>query len=80
MINLYHGDCMDYMREMPDKCFDLAIVDPWYGIGLTPADIVPEQNYFDELFRVSKHQLIWGGNYFDLPKTNAWLCWFKRPF
>ena len=32
-LNLYHGDCMDYMKGLPDKCFDLAIVDPPYGIG-----------------------------------------------
>ena len=99
MIELLHCDCMEYMATVPDKYFDLAIVDPPYGIGeaLTKGgsgrgwhlmtasgadkwDIAPSKEYFDELFRISKNQIIWGGNYFDLPPTKKPLCWDKiRP-
>lgn len=98
-IELLNIDCMEYMATLPDKAFDLAIVDPPYGIGdaLTSGgtgrgwhlmvnsgaekwDIAPDKKYFDELFRVSKNQIIWGGNYFDLPPTKKPLCWDKiRP-
>jgi site-specific DNA-methyltransferase (adenine-specific) len=77
-INLYHQDCMEAMREMPDKAFELAIVDPPYGIGdcvssksshihkvMTWNDSIPSQQYFDELCRVSKNQIIWGANYYQ---------------
>jgi len=98
-IELLNVDCMEYMETLPDKSFDLAIVDPPYGIGKALVsggggggwhrmvesgadewDIAPDKRYFDELFRVSKHQIIWGGNYFDLPPTRKPLCWDKvRP-
>lgn len=85
-------DCMDYMETIPDKYFDLAIVDPPYGIninksgrlghygglGKTWDNSVPDDKYFDELFRVSKNQIIWGGNYFDLPPTRCFLIWDKQ--
>ncbi|HEY6018523.1 MAG TPA: DNA methyltransferase [Candidatus Paceibacterota bacterium] len=91
---LYNCDCMEYMRGLPDKAFDLAIVDPPYGIG---ADnhagpekhgwrqwpkkewdkSIPEKLYFSELFRVSKNQIIWGGNYFVLPPTRCLIVWDK---
>ena len=85
---LYHADCMEAMKEFPDQFFDLAVVDPPYGIGILSMqytknggkrasrnaaaesrdyhrfsewDIKPEKAYFDELFRVSKKQIIWGG-------------------
>lgn len=98
----YNVDCMEYMRTLPDKRFDLAVVDPPYGIGIhnmnycksgakkfgkamrrdysnTKAwDVAPGKGYFDELFRVSKNQIIWGGNYFDLPCTKSWIVWDKR--
>lgn len=103
----YNMDCMEGMSKFPDKFFDLAIVDPPYGIGLqsmnyTKAekrktyghmaakrrdyirtdtwDIRPSQDYFDELMRVSKHQVIWGGNYFSdmLPPSKSFICWDKR--
>ena len=77
MINLYNLDCLPAMREMPDKAYELAIVDPWYQIGLTTADIAPSKEYFQQLFRVSDNQIIWGGNYFNLPHTQAWICWDK---
>jgi len=85
-LDLRLMDCMDLMRESPDKHFDLAIVDPPYGIGVdgkniisNPNDIananfqkknhdwddsMPDAAYFTELKRVSKEQIIWGGNYF----------------
>ena len=88
---------MDYMKSLPDKAFDLAIVDPPYGIdwmGQTKAvntkknwkqyeqkdwDInTPDNDYFDELFRVSKNQVIWGANYFrSMPATPCWVIWDK---
>ena len=77
MVELLNIDCMDYMAKVPDKAFDLAIVDPPYGIGIAKWDTKPDQKYFDELFRVSKNQLIWGANYFNLPHSEAWICWHK---
>lgn len=126
MITLYNLDCMEYMRTLPDKAFDLAIVDPPYGMGsvtymprtrkkahggfidsydITIAtidnnqrsniktavchsqsngnkhfgdeNVSPSPEYFDELFRVSSHQIIWGGNYFLLPPTRGFICWRK---
>lgn len=88
----YHMDCMEYMRRIPDKFFDLAVVDPPYGIGITKSGrlkkynanqnqwdrAVPDQTYFDELFRVSNNQIIWGGNYYNLPPTRCFLIWDKR--
>ena len=87
-----HGDCMEYMKEMPDNAFELAIVDPPYGININSSGRLghyggkgkkwdaktPEQKYFDELFRVSKNQIIWGGNYFNLPPTRCFLIWDKK--
>lgn len=89
-------DCMEAMKQFPDKHFDLAIVDPPYGIGdekLTQGgtwaskyksgdakwDIKPDPSYFSELFRISKNQIIWGGNYFTdiLPVSRCWICWDK---
>lgn len=76
MLNL---DCMDYMKNCKDNEFDLAIVDPPYGrnsldgtktakYGIKRNDNWdlnrPDKNYFNELFRISKNQIIWGGNYF----------------
>lgn len=121
---LHLSDCMDVMRQYSDKHFDLAIVDPPYGINapsmsmgqnlsrndgfsrgnstavkikkgrlnqgsgklknrlLNTSDIdwdneVPSPEYFAELFRVSKNQIIFGGNYFDLPPTRCVICWDK---
>ena len=90
-----HGDCMDYMRSLPDNAFDLAVVDPpyskaggsvgrtggtWaakYGTSIRNWDIAPSEEYFKELFRVSRNQIIWGGNYFNLPPTRCFLIWRK---
>jgi site-specific DNA-methyltransferase (adenine-specific) len=93
---VYNMDCIQGMKEYPDKYFDLAIVDPPYGIGFSSKeqsnfgkgginheykewDIVPPFEYWIELFRVSKNQIIWGGNYFTehLPVSRCWLSWYK---
>ena len=85
------GDCMDYLPQFPDKYFELAIVDPPYGIHIEKSgrlkkyntnnvwdDKPPDKEYFNELFRVSKDQVIWGGNYFGLPATKCFLIWDKK--
>lgn len=99
-INIYLGDSLEAMKAMPDKCYNLAIVDPPYGIGQHQGitfktkkyhqkDIhekknwdneIPSQEYFHELFRVSKNQIIWGGNYFIdyLANTRCMLVWDKN--
>lgn len=86
---LYNCDCLVAMREMPDNAFDLAIVDPPYGIGIAANpvrqahtkkkwdSVIPPPEYFKELMRVSKHQIIWGGNYFPLPETQGFVIWDK---
>lgn len=89
-----NGDCMEFMRTCPPNFFDLAIVDPPYGLknalvqGGTWAskykkddadwDVSPPEEYFEQLFRVSKDQIIWGGNYFNLPPTRCMLIWDKK--
>jgi site-specific DNA-methyltransferase (adenine-specific) len=109
--NLYCGDCLDFMREMPDKSIDLILTDPPYGIGegssknkhripitkfgkapgLTGGRIPPPtdygeiewdskppgEEYFTEIMRVSKNQIIFGGNYFPLPPSPCWIVWDK---
>ena len=80
---VYNEDCMIGMARYPDKYFDLAVVDPPYGINLAFWDKeTPTNYYFDEIQRVSINQIIWGGNYFinKLPITEAWICWHKKPF
>ena len=79
-IKLYNADCMEVMKTFKDKQFDLAIIDPPYGIDIAKWDAIdmkPTKEYFDELFRVSQDQIIWGGNYFDLPHSEGWICWDK---
>lgn len=76
---VYNTDCMEYMKSIPDKFFDLAICDPPYGIGedwkkrnkggvfketIYKNDAIPDKSYFDELIRVSKDCIIWGYNYY----------------
>jgi site-specific DNA-methyltransferase (adenine-specific) len=92
---------MEAMKEMPDKAYELAIVDPPYGIesheGIGLGDkgsgrnnrkiskwiggkwdcATPPPEYFDDLFRVSKNQIICGGNYFNLPPSRCFLVWDK---
>jgi len=90
------------LPSYPDKFFDLAIVDPPYGIGAANMNMglgkslkcskaknrkwvakdwdsaAPKKDYFDELFRTSKNQIIWGGNYFHLPPTKGFIIWDKE--
>jgi len=83
-------DCMEAMKTMKDNQFDLAIVDPPYGFGQgynfrfedreLYENVRPTSEYFKELLRVSKNQIVWGGNYFtnDLPESRGWICWDKK--
>jgi site-specific DNA-methyltransferase (adenine-specific) len=85
-------DCMEFMKDIPDKFYDLAVVDPPYGIdrnGMNMGNSVfnqdekkwdketPSNKFFTELFRVSKNQIIWGGNYFNLPPSQYFAIWDK---
>jgi len=99
-ITITNEDNMQLMARYPDNYFDLAIVDPPYGLGIDGQkksinknskhnrklhaqknwDIsIPSKQYFNELKRVSKNQIIWGGNYFTefLHPTKAWVFWYK---
>lgn len=99
-IELLNIDCIEYMKTISDKEFDLAIVDPPYGIGMDGQKLsicknpkhnrkehkrknwdnkIPTAEYFEQLFRVSKNQIIWGGNYFTefLKPSKAWIFWYK---
>jgi len=102
MITATNEDNMLMMARYPDNYFDLAIVDPPYGINLANMNMgigntpkaskvknrkwvakdwdsnTPNKEYFTELFRVSKNQIIWGGNYFDLPPCNKFILWDKE--
>lgn len=95
MIELLNTCCMEYMATQPDNAFDLAIVDPPYGIArfgnrvelsnrlcdsakLNEWDIKPTPEYFKELFRISKKQIIWGANNFELPPTEYFCIWDKQ--
>lgn len=122
--NLHNIDCLEFMKTVPDKFYDLAIVDPPYGINAPKMQMgsvkkrngftynaestankirkgrlnagggklknrilnrsnvdwdnaPPDESYFNELFRISKHQIIWGGNYFNLPPTRGIVVWDK---
>ena len=101
---VFNMDCMEAMRNTPDKFYDLAIVDPPYGIGADSQnesysqgkngegrrhrknwerkgwdDAIPAVEYWAELFRVSKNQIVWGGNYMTehLKPSKCWLIWDK---
>lgn len=97
MNSIILGDCLDILRQIPDKSIDLILTDPPYGIGnkftseyglqerksnrgsFTWNDKIPDKEVFDEIFRVSKNQIIFGGNYFTeyLKPTKAWFVWDK---
>ena len=90
-IELLNCDCMEYMAGIEDNAFELAIVDPPYGIGISGNPVrqqhkkkqwdeaIPDAEYFDELKRVSENRIIWGGNYFldYLGATQGFLIWDK---
>ena len=95
-------DCMEYMSQFADDYFELALVDPPYGLDLANMNMgvgkskkaskiknrkwitkdwdksVPNKEYFNQLFRVSKNQIIWGGNYFELPPCKNYVIWDKE--
>ena len=94
-ISLIHGDSLQALKSYGDNHFDIAIVDPPYGIGdkfkggktgkmnfnevvEKDWDKVPPMEYWQELMRVSKNQIIWGGNYFPLPPTRCFIVWDKQ--
>lgn len=98
----FNRDCMDAMKEFPDGFFDLAVVDPPYGIGesgeknhtrsclaksqeykpFAGKDLQsPNKEYFEQLFRISKSQIVWGANHFisKIPiDSHCWLVWDKE--
>lgn len=100
---VFNTDCLEAMKKYPDNYFELAIVDPPYGLGKRLSqrggkhkntkfavlyenssqwDNLPDEVFFTELFRVSKNQIIWGGNYFFdyLGSTRGIICWDKKQF
>ena len=97
-FSFYNGDCMDLLKQTPDKYYDLALVDPPYGINVNVSmgrrkgdkksdyhkfsgndSSIPNKEYFTELFRISKNQIIWGGNYMTeyLKPSPCWILWDK---
>ncbi len=97
-LSFFNTDNIELMKTFADKQFDLAIVDPPYGLGKRTTDgggtnsqikfmddirrtnwddKTPDKEYWEQLFRISKNQIIWGGNYFDLPPTRTIICWDK---
>ena len=86
---VYNCDCLEYMRSLPDKYFDLCIADPPYGIGIANNPFrqkhekkvwdnqIPTTEVLSEMQRVSKHCIIWGGNYFLLPPSRGFIVWEK---
>lgn len=97
-IELHNVDCLPFMKQCEDNQFDLAIVDPPYGIerfkkpsgttrfkssklmqeeGLT-WDKKPSKEYWNELFRISKNQIVWGANNFEMPPSEYFCIWNKK--
>lgn len=93
---VFNMDCIEGMKQYPDNYFELAIVDPPYGIGANKMTLgngkkkifrgnndcdleIPKQDYWNELFRCSKNQIVWGGNYMTeyLKPTSSWIFWDK---
>jgi len=103
-ITLYNMDCMELLKNTEDNFYDLAIVDPPYGLerfktaskettgvyakrgsfksneGQNWNGSKPTEEYYKELFRVSKHQIIWGANNFDLPTSEYFCVWDKMQY
>ncbi|MGR3177796.1 MAG: site-specific DNA-methyltransferase [Candidatus Anammoxibacter sp.] len=95
MREFLNMDCMEGMKDTPDNFYDLAIVDPPYGLNMakerprkdgrfamnvprTWDEKIPNETFFKELMRVSKEQIIWGGNYFPLPPHQHFIFWYKQ--
>lgn len=88
-VELLNIDCMEYMATLPDKAFDLAIVDPPYRDSNQPTKEMrkngsmktlegrPSARYWEELRRVSKEQIVWGANNFELPQFKGFVVWDK---
>ena len=93
-ITITNEDCMDLLKRTPDKFYDLAICDPPYGINFSKTKTgkgwtvreskdwdkeIPPPEYWEQLFRVSKNQIVWGGNYMTefLPPSMGWIFWDK---
>jgi site-specific DNA-methyltransferase (adenine-specific) len=93
---VYLEDCTEALKRFSDGYFDIAVVDPPYGIGANKMQLgngkkkiyrgeadwdnaIPTAEYWEQLFRVSKNQIVWGGNYMTeyLKPTSAWLFWDK---
>ena len=94
---VYLMDCMEFMKDLPDGYFDLACVDPPYGIGFSSKKQsnfgkgginheykgwdkeIPKSEYWEQLFRVSKNQIVWGANYMTdyLKPSRCWISWYK---
>jgi len=97
---IIHADCMDILKQLPDKSVDLVLTDPPYGINIAKNgkiggencctatnyikkdwdNVIPKREIFDEIFRVSKNQIIFGGNYFIeyLSNSPCWIVWDKN--
>lgn len=100
MNKLYFGECLEYMKTLPDRAVDLVLTDPPYGLKITRSgnnfgtatnksrkatgeawdDQTPTKEYFDEMRRVSKNQIIFGLNFFMefLPSSRCYIVWDKR--
>lgn len=94
-MEIIHAECLSILRGMPAKSVDLVCTDPPYGIGIMRGGHIggggqsfkekawdggaPDHRYFDEMRRVARAQIIWGGNYFSdvLPPSRGWLVWWK---
>lgn len=93
---IINADCLDILKQLPDKCIDLVLTDPPYGLNKKFKggksgkmnfnsivdkgwDFTPDKKVFEEIVRVSKNQIIWGGNYFAdmLPPSRCWIVWDK---
>tara|TARA_R100001510_G_scaffold53781_1_gene55717 strand:- start:381 stop:989 length:609 start_codon:yes stop_codon:yes gene_type:complete len=92
MIELHNIDCMEYLATCEDDAFELAIVDPPYGIDINSSGrlghyggkgkkwdrAIPDKTYFEQIRRVSVDQIVWGANYFEMPPTRCFLIWDKQ--
>ena len=88
-VELHLGDCLEFMRSMPDKSVDAVITDPPYGLkknnmrsAVAYMDIswdekTASKESIDEAFRISNNQIIFGGNYYTLPPSRCWIVWYK---